>query len=524
MESKEVVRLAAVIGRQFKTQLVDEVFNGKKDTRNSIQILENQNLIRHVVPDVEFEFRHALTQRIAYDNLLIQQRKRLHGLVAQSIELLYENLDEHIDVLAFHYQASDSAEKAVHYLELAGDRATRLYSVQIADAHYLGALQALRRLDSAPERDRRFLEIALKWAPFAHKSPSTEKIEIITEAAELAEKMNDGPVRVQILYWVGMMQNYGGHHAAAQDSYSRSIQLGERIGRTDLIIKPTNQLARSCYFAGEFKSGLAHLEKAIRLSEQRGQAIELALSYGYLGLNQSCLGQFDLAEESITEAYTSAGRARDLVFIATLDLLSAVTQLRQGNWEEASERAGRGEFVSRKIGLPTVLIAALAVDGQSAYMLGDKNKGLLRMSEAFDLAASSGARMIVAAYYGIFAEMLALSGDLAKAQKIGDDGLRFFDETKMNVGRGETLRALAVVSHLKGALARAKSRFAESLEHSRARHARPEHAITLFRKAVLEASESSLEKNEDFKLASQLFSEMNMTGWLNEMHMARSAR
>lgn len=521
--AKEVVCLAAVIGRRFKTQLVTEVFSSSSnDTTSSIHVLENQNLIRHIVSTDEFEFRHALTQKIAYDNLLLQQRKRLHGLVAQAIEFLYTNLEEHAEELAFHYQASDYAEEAAHYLEIAGDRAARLYSVQIADTHYFGALQVLHGLESTPDRQRKVLEMALKWAPFAHKSPSIDKIRFMKEALAIAAQMKDAPTQVQLLYWVGMMHNYSGKHLAAQESYLHSIQLGESIQRSDLIVRPSNQLGRSHYFSGEFKNGLAHLQRAILLSRQQSNKKELALSYGYLGLNQSCLGQFALAQQSITEAYSHAAQESDLVFAATLDLLAAIIWLRQGKWAEAMERGFRGGNLSRKIGLPTVLIASLAVEGQSRYMLGEKEKGLSRMTEAFDLAASSGARMIVAAYYGIFAEILALTGNLVGAQKLGQEGLEFFKETKMDIGRGETLRALATVSHLQGDLARAKLRFAESLEHSRMRRARPEHAVTLFRKASLETIDGSLKQNKDFKFATKLFTEMNMTGWLSEIERASS--
>lgn len=520
VDAKEVVCLAAVIGRRFKTQLVMEIFSDSNETKKSIHILENQNLIRYVIPNEEFEFRHALTQKIAYDNLLLQQRKRLHGLVAQAIEFLYTDIDEHVEELAFHYQASDHAEKAAHYLELAGDRAARLYSVQIADSHYFSALQVLHGLEAVPNRQSKFLEIALKWAPFAHKSPSADKIKFMKEALEIVARTNDVPTQVQLLYWVGMMHNYGGNHLAARESYLLSIQLGESIHRNDLIVRPSNQLGRSCYFSGEFKSGLAHLQRAILFSRQQGNQMELALSYGYLGLNQSCVGQFVSAQRSIGEAYLQAAPVQDLVFAATLDLLAAIIWLRQGKWKEAMERGARGGSVSRQIGLPTVLIASLAVEAQSRYMLGEKEKGVSRMAEAFDLAASSGARMIVAAYYGIFAEMLALNGNVVGAQKIGQEGLQFFQETKMEVGRGETLRALATVSHLQGDLARAKLRFAESLEHSRMRRARPEHAVTLFRKASLEAIDGSLKQNKDFKFATKLFTEMNMIGWLSESERA----
>ena len=40
-------------------------------------------------PEVEYIFKHALTQEVAYNSLLIERRKELHERVAQAIEEVY---------------------------------------------------------------------------------------------------------------------------------------------------------------------------------------------------------------------------------------------------------------------------------------------------------------------------------------------------------------------------------------------------------------------------------------------------
>jgi predicted ATPase len=47
-------------------------------------------------PEVEYIFKHALTQEVAYNSVLHERRKALHEQTARALEDLYSaNLDEH---------------------------------------------------------------------------------------------------------------------------------------------------------------------------------------------------------------------------------------------------------------------------------------------------------------------------------------------------------------------------------------------------------------------------------------------
>ncbi len=76
------------------------------------------------VGDLEYTFKHALTQEVAYNSLLIQRRKLLHEQIGEAIESLYSSsLDDHLAELARHYSHSDNVTKAVAYLGRAGQHA-----------------------------------------------------------------------------------------------------------------------------------------------------------------------------------------------------------------------------------------------------------------------------------------------------------------------------------------------------------------------------------------------------------------
>ena len=74
--------------------------------------------------DTEYIFKHALTQEVAYNSLLIKRRKQLHERAGQAIESIFaDQLDDHLGQLAHHFSRSDSINKAVEYLGRAGQQA-----------------------------------------------------------------------------------------------------------------------------------------------------------------------------------------------------------------------------------------------------------------------------------------------------------------------------------------------------------------------------------------------------------------
>ena len=77
-------------------------------------------------PEVEYIFKHALTQEVAYGTVLQEQRKLLHESTGQALEALYAaTLHEHYDDLAHHYRRSANMEKAIDNFHLAGQQAFR---------------------------------------------------------------------------------------------------------------------------------------------------------------------------------------------------------------------------------------------------------------------------------------------------------------------------------------------------------------------------------------------------------------
>jgi len=127
---KGVLQRASVIGRLFQRRVLEYTLQQEAELERILWELEDQALIyqERVVPEAEYSFKHVLTQETIYQNILRRRRAAFHQTVAEAMEVLYQGgLEEWYERLAYHYDRSGAAEKAVEYLLKAGEKSHRAY-------------------------------------------------------------------------------------------------------------------------------------------------------------------------------------------------------------------------------------------------------------------------------------------------------------------------------------------------------------------------------------------------------------
>ena len=152
-EGKRTVQLASVIGRQFLLRLLERVagltgkLHGLLEELKSLEIIYQQGLLS----EPAYVFKHAVIQDVAYNSLLRERRKQLHGAVAEAITELYaDRLAEHHGELAHHCAQAERWSDVLRYASLAGTRAAHAFANQEAKAHRRLALEAARRIEPPP--------------------------------------------------------------------------------------------------------------------------------------------------------------------------------------------------------------------------------------------------------------------------------------------------------------------------------------------------------------------------------------
>jgi predicted ATPase len=89
---KELLQTLAVIGKEFSLSLVRQVTGQTEGSlQGRLSRLQTAEFIyeQPAFSEPDYVFKHALTQEVAYNSLLLERRKILHEHTAQAIEEVY---------------------------------------------------------------------------------------------------------------------------------------------------------------------------------------------------------------------------------------------------------------------------------------------------------------------------------------------------------------------------------------------------------------------------------------------------
>ena len=154
---KRTMQVASVIGRDFAFRILQTITGMREDLKSSLLNLQGLEFIyeKNLFPELEYIFKHALTQEVAYNSLLLKRRKEIHEKIGRAIEELYaERLEEFYEMLAYHYSKSDSLEKACRYSRLSGEKAEGNYSHREACDFYKSTIDLLNKLPETVENKK----------------------------------------------------------------------------------------------------------------------------------------------------------------------------------------------------------------------------------------------------------------------------------------------------------------------------------------------------------------------------------
>lgn len=123
-DTKSLLKIASVIGRSFFYKILTSVAHGTGDIDERLDYLKEAQFIREnrKMDELEFLFKHALVQEVAYESIPLNKRKDYHLRVAEAIERVFaDRLHEFYGTLAMHYSTANEREKAEYYLLKAGE-------------------------------------------------------------------------------------------------------------------------------------------------------------------------------------------------------------------------------------------------------------------------------------------------------------------------------------------------------------------------------------------------------------------
>ena len=186
--AKEAIQLASVVGVRFGDRVMRAA--GGDRVADAVDHLITADLVIDAAPgerrEGRYRFKHAVTQEVAYNTLLVRRRAELHRTVATAMEkVLGDELREFYPALAHHYLLGEVPDKAAEYAWRTAQRALAIH---------------------------------------AH----VEVIRSAEQALELFEQLGDVERAVEALYLLARIRRYRGENDAALAAYERALTLLER--------------------------------------------------------------------------------------------------------------------------------------------------------------------------------------------------------------------------------------------------------------------------------------------------------
>ncbi len=149
-QSMELLRVAAVIGRDFDISLLERVVElDESEFLNALDAALAAGLIAESpVAMGRYSFTHALIRETLYEGLSPPRRARIHRRVGDALETTRG--EKQLTALALHFAraaGAEESEKAIQYAMLAGEQATALLAHEEAAEHYACAIEVLERFE-----------------------------------------------------------------------------------------------------------------------------------------------------------------------------------------------------------------------------------------------------------------------------------------------------------------------------------------------------------------------------------------
>ena len=260
-EDKRVLQEASVIGRAFLYDILKKVTDLKEKCDMCLSSLERMDLIKtkSLDPELEYIFKHALTQEVTYNGLLKKEREEIHERIAQVIEeVFHDRLPEFYETLAFHYGRSQSGVKAVEYLVKAGKKSLARYSVEEAHQYFKEAYEILQtKTEKSKTEKTAFIDMLNDWGyVYYFLGKINTWIELLNTHRDLAESLKDNRRLGMFYAWLGIAHFMAGIPKRAYYYLSKAISLGEAEGDQKVIGYACAWLIWTCADMGLFAEGI----------------------------------------------------------------------------------------------------------------------------------------------------------------------------------------------------------------------------------------------------------------------------
>jgi predicted ATPase len=494
---KHLLQSAAVIGKTVALTLLETVAEmAALDLRRGLAQLQAAEFLYEtsLFPELEYTFKHALTLEVAYQSLLRERRRTLHGGVLAALEARgLEQGSANVEVLAHHAVRGELWQAAASYLYRAGAKAQTEARHGPAVDFYESAADALRRLGEAAD-PRLELDVSLElWSTRISTNRVDGLAELAARVEALARRLGAGPRLAQVQVRQAQAIAFAD---AVPGTLMNALELArEAAAGADAADLRTRSYAR--FIMGVAYRDMGRLEEAIRAHDAGARLFateatghEPGLVYpifvslcGWRSEVEAALGRFDAALATGSEALRVAAEIRHSSSLALANAFLGYAHLLRGDLPAAIPLLERGLAIAEEHDVLHGICANGVYLAWARCLAGDPIRGLEYLDHAFErhaaavmqwtrfgtvtaaaylaggrladarqvvaggtaAAAARGARGHCAALLRLEAEILLAEGDTATAQLRAEEALGIALELGAPPEIGHCHRVLAQV-------------------------------------------------------------------------------
>ena len=453
-EEKWLLQSAAVIGQTVPLSLLQAISEHDEDTlRGLLARLQAAEFLYEtsLFPELEFAFKHALTQEVAYNALLHETRRTLHGRIVAALESMPSaGLSDQIDRLAHHALRGEQWEKAIAYLHEEGLKATARSASAEAVACVEQALVALGHLPETPETIAQGIDLRFNLhSALIPLGQFSRIIEVLRDAERLADRLGDrarqGRVSASMATWYWCI----GDPDRALESGQRALGMAAALEDGALEAVANHRVGEAHVSLGNYRQAIASFERNLELrviapSPKRFgmAALQSVTSRSWMAWCLASVGEFAVANVVARESIRVAEAANHPYSLATTYSGAGQRHQMQGDFaqaipllERAVDLCRRGNFGPLyRYSLPNLALAYVRSgrigEGLDLLERGSAQSAAMHIVpfEALELTSLSEARLA--------------AGRRAEALESAERGLALLREHRQRFTEPEMLRVL----------------------------------------------------------------------------------
>jgi class 3 adenylate cyclase/tetratricopeptide (TPR) repeat protein len=454
---KRIMQVASVIGRDFAFRILQTITGTQDELKSHLLNLQGLEFIyeKSLFPELEYVFKHALTQEVAYNSLLLKRRKDIHGSIARAIEDLYpDRLEEFCEALAHHYSMSENWEKAFQYLKLSGQKAARNYSQWEAYQYFQASLTALDKLPLTLETKRVGIEVRLMMdAPMFSLGFPRGSIEILLEGEKLSREMGDEKslANFQVIRSCG--DSAKGRSVEGLSIAETLFKRAEEEQDVDLMVASGFEACANAVNLGQNRKlvelatkCIAILEETHREADYFGRAFNTYCALlGHQGVGMAFLGRFAEGQESCEKGLRFARSVDNRYSLALSELLYGEVFALKSDGERALEHLQQALKYCEETQFAFATVPTYQGLGLAYLYQGDLEAARLYLEKAIKLSTEGDIPQNMSLVYSNLALVHFFSGDLMSAQACAEEGIRLAQQHAERAYEGFSSSVLGMV-------------------------------------------------------------------------------